>query len=75
MSPELTAIIAVGLVLLGFVWRAERRFCRLDEGINKLKDGLDESEKDLGVFSNIVNESMQLTDMRLDKLEEKVGPP
>ena len=73
MSPELIAILAVGVGLAGLIWQSMRRMeARLEARIDGVKGDLDEAKRELGARIDGLAEEMRGVRDRLGRLEGKM---
>ncbi len=78
MSPELIAILAVGVSLAGLMWQSMRRMeARLEARIDGLKGELDETKRELGARIDGLKGELDETkrDLRgsIDDLRNELG--
>ena len=73
MTPELIAILAVGIGLAGLMWQSLRRMeARLEVRIDGVKGDLNETKRELGVRIDGLTEEMREVRDRLSRLEGKM---
>lgn len=73
VSPELIAILAVGVGLAGLMWQSMRRMeARLEARIDGVKGALDEAKREFGARIDGLAEEMRGVRDRLGRLEGKM---